>query len=61
MSDEARLAPEFVDAFDVEAPTERDPRVHAPASEHASGMPPRGVALSVLWWLEGDADNDARR
>jgi hypothetical protein len=54
MSDEARVETEFVDAADAEAPTERDPRVH----DTAAGMPPRGVALSVLWWLEG-AEADA--
>ena len=50
MSDETRLDREFADPADAEAPTERDPRAHAPLS----GTPARGVALSVLWWLEGD-------
>ena len=50
MSDGSHIEPEFSDAADVEAPTERDPRVHEPLS----GMPARGVALSVLWWLDGD-------
>lgn len=57
MSDETQLDREFVDPADVEAPTERDPRVHG----SSTGMPPRGVALSVLWWLEGDSDNDVVR
>ena len=56
MSDVARVEPEFMDAADAEAPTERDPRVH----ESTAGMPARGVALSVLWWLEGDADSAKR-
>lgn len=56
MSDETRCESEFVDPADAETPTERDPRVHDPSS----GMPPRGVALSVLWWLEGDAETGSR-
>jgi hypothetical protein len=56
MSDETLVDTEFLGPTDVEAPTERDPRVH----EVVSGMPARGVALSVLWWLEGDADSAAR-
>lgn len=56
MSDETRFEPEFMDPRDAEAPTERDPRVHEPSS----GMPPRGVALSVLWWLEAEAESAAR-
>ncbi len=55
MSDETRDETEFTAPADVEAPTERDPRV----GELASGMPARGVALSVLWWLEDDGS--ARR
>lgn len=51
MSDDTQLDTEFTDPADAEAPTERDPRVR----EVASGMPARGVALSVLWWLEDDA------
>lgn len=56
MSDETRFDAEFTDPTDVEAPTERDPRVH----ESLASMPPRGVALSVLWWLEGDAESTTR-
>ena len=56
MSDVSRCEPEFMDAADAEAPTERDPRVH----DANAGMPPRGVALSVLWWLEGDAASAPR-
>jgi hypothetical protein len=56
MSDETLRAPEFVDDADAEAPTERDPRVH----DAVTGMPPRGIALSVLWWLEGDVDSATR-
>ena len=48
MSDEALVQPAFSDeACDECAPTERDP-----------SRPARGVALSVLWWLERD---DAER
>lgn len=50
MSDETRLDREIADPTDAEAPTERDPRM----PEALTGAPPRGVALSVLWWLEGD-------
>jgi hypothetical protein len=32
-----------------------EPQVDADARS-AREPPPRGVALSVLWWLEGDAD-----
>jgi hypothetical protein len=56
MSDERRAEPQFADPDDAGAPTERDPRVHGPSS----GMPARGVALSVLWWLEGDAETAKR-
>ena len=38
------------DALEECAPTERDP--HRSTLE----LPARGVALSVLWWLESDAD-----
>jgi hypothetical protein len=34
------------------APTERDP------SHMGVGTPSRGVALSVLWWLEGEDANE---
>ena len=40
-----------VDVVDECAPTERDP---APVGV---GTPSRGVALSVLWWLEGEDAN----
>ena len=50
MSDETLLRPEFSDdACEECAPTERDP-----STTHAT--PPRGVALSVLWWLETDEE-----
>lgn len=52
MSDETRLDGEFADPADAEAPTERDPRAH----DGITGIPARGVALSVLWWLEHDGD-----
>lgn len=52
MSDETRDEREFTDLGDPAAPTERDPRL----PELATGMPARGVALSVLWWLENDPD-----
>lgn len=42
-----------VDAVDECAPTERDP------SLLAVGTPSRGVALSVLWWLEGEPSSDS--
>jgi hypothetical protein len=57
MSDEACFEPEFVGDVDVEAPTERAP---GPMHEAPAGMPARGVALSVLWWLEGEADRAKR-
>ena len=54
MSDVSLSSPELsVDAVDECAPTERDP------SLHAVGTPSRGVALSVLWWLEGDGANES--
>jgi hypothetical protein len=37
-----------VGAVDECAPTERDPSLLAVAT------PSRGVALTVLWWLEGE-------
>jgi hypothetical protein len=40
-----------VDVVDECAPTERDPSLLAVAT------PSRGVALSVLWWLEGEDAN----
>ena len=53
MSDE-RLPPadSSDDACEECAPTERDPIALLPR------LPARGVALSVLWWLEGDAPSD---
>jgi hypothetical protein len=49
MSDEPRVLPSIsVDVVDDCAPTERDP------SPMGVGTPSRGVALSVLWWLEGE-------
>ena len=54
MSDETLLPSDNSDdACDVCAPTERDP------SRATLATPPRGVALSVLWWLETEGD-DAR-
>jgi hypothetical protein len=51
MSDARLLAPDSSDdACDDSAPTERDPTALLPR------LPSRGVALSVLWWLEGDPD-----
>jgi hypothetical protein len=47
MSDERLPSPQSTDdAVDDSAPTERDP------GPRRSMTPPRGVALSVLWWLE---------
>jgi hypothetical protein len=61
MSDESLVDAEFptecADPTDAEAPTERDPRFH----DGLATKPPRGVALSVLWWLEGDAESTAQR
>jgi hypothetical protein len=55
MSDASLIPPGFSDdACDEGAPTERDP-----GRATATSPPPRGVALSVLWWLEGEAE-DAR-
>jgi hypothetical protein len=53
MSDASLIPPGFSDdACDEGAPTERDP-----GRVTAMSAPPRGVALSVLWWLEGEADS----
>jgi len=53
MSDENLYSPaSTVDSVDECAPTERDP------SRLAVATPSRGVALSVLWWLEGEEAND---
>ena len=50
MSDENLIPPAFSDeACDECAPTERDP-----------SRPARGVALSVLWWLEKDVERVQR-
>jgi hypothetical protein len=50
MSDESLMpAPFSNESCDECAPTERDPR------RAARALPGVGVALSVLWWLEGDA------
>ncbi len=55
MSDESLSSPELsVDAVDECAPTERDP------SLLAVGTPSRGIALSVLWWLEGEDAGESR-
>jgi hypothetical protein len=52
MSDEPLFSSEMsVDVVDECAPTERDPSLLAVAT------PSRGVALSVLWWLEGEDAN----
>ena len=54
MSDECLFSPELsVDAVDECAPTERDP------SRLSVATPSRGVALSVLWWLEGEANESS--
>ncbi|MBX3190213.1 MAG: hypothetical protein KF819_24655 [Labilithrix sp.] len=51
MSDVKLDGPGFMDASEEECPpTEPDP---------ARQLPPRGAALSVLWWLEGDSDDTA--
>ena len=56
MSDENLHSPmNTVDSVDECAPTERDP------SHLAVATPSRGVALSVLWWLEGEEANDSAR
>jgi hypothetical protein len=53
MSDASLIPPGFSDdACDEGAPTERDP-----GRVTAASAPPRGVALSVLWWLEGEAED----
>jgi len=41
-----------VDVVDECAPTERDPSLLGVAT------PSRGVALSVLWWLDGEEANE---
>ena len=49
MSDEPLFSSNIpVDEVDECAPTERDPSLLSVAT------PSRGVALSVLWWLEGE-------
>jgi hypothetical protein len=56
MSDEPLFSSSIpVDAVDECAPTERDP------SHLGVGTPSRGVALSVLWWLEGEDANERER
>jgi hypothetical protein len=53
MSDETLPSPVIsVDTVDECAPTERDPLLLAVAT------PPRGIALSVLWWLEREHVNE---
>jgi hypothetical protein len=53
MSDEPVLSSNIpFDVVDECAPTERDP------SPMGVGTPSRGVALSVLWWLEGEEANE---
>lgn len=55
MSDEGLSLPSnSAHAVDDCAPTERDP------SRLAVGTPSRGVALSVLWWLDGEEARDER-
>jgi hypothetical protein len=49
MSDEALIQPTFSDGDEC-ATTQREPGGSTP------GLPARGVALSVLWWLETDDD-----
>jgi hypothetical protein len=54
MSDERLPSPQSTDdAVDDSAPTERDPR------PRRSITPSRGIALSVLWWVE--SENGAHR
>jgi hypothetical protein len=54
MSDEPRFSSSIsVDVVDECAPTEREPSLHSVAT------PSRGVALSVLWWLEGEDANES--
>ncbi len=48
MSDESLMQPNFKDECEERAPTDVAP------IRSSSGPPVRGVALSVLWWLEGD-------
>ena len=51
MSDENRIQSCFSDdVCDECAPTEHD------AGRPSHGLPPRGAALSVLWWLDGEGD-----
>jgi hypothetical protein len=53
MSDESLVHPESEDdSCDACAPTERDP------CRSSRTLPSRGVALSVLWWLE-ESDGSA--
>jgi hypothetical protein len=53
MSDEPGLSSNIsVDVVDECAPTEREPALVGVAT------PSRGVALSVLWWLEGEDANE---
>lgn len=53
MSDERLCLPDFaVDAVDECAPTEREPSLRTRAAAL------RGIALSVLWWSEGDGQAD---
>ena len=58
MSDELLMQPSFSHMFpegvDECAPTERGPG-SSPMLPGAEAGPARGVALSVLWWLESDA------
>ena len=49
MSDESLVHPSNEDSScDTGAPTERDP------SRSKAVLPARGIALSVLWWLESE-------
>jgi hypothetical protein len=49
MSDERLASPQSTDdAVDDSAPTERDPAARRRIT------PSRGVAMSVLWWLEAE-------
>ena len=56
MSDEPIIQLGFRDdeACDAVAPTEREPLQVLPVKS----PPIRGVALSVLWWLEGEPEGD---
>jgi hypothetical protein len=60
MSDERLLSPEMTDdAVDGSAPTEREPSLTPSAAPSSS--PARGSALSVLWWVESQDDDEPQK